>query len=696
MPASGPSARCCGRAPGRGPAARSRVTLADTDLTRHLPRPQEALSGEARMVDVATPVSFGGFTRAAVDQFAPQLRALGLEPRQAVSAGGRVTAGMGPPSALKPGSMISVQLMTGDMSIAADGTVTHIDGSRIYAFGHRFLSVGDTALPFARAEVVTLLPVLSTSFKISTPREMMGTISEDRNTAILGEMGRAAPMAPLSVKVSRGGAQQDSYTMQMVPDRFLSPLLVQMAVYSAIDATERTVGASSFRLTGVVEFEGGAAPLKLDNIYAADNGSAMMVSLSTAIPIAYVLQSGFQGVQMKRVALEIESFPEKKQLQIDQVSVARPYVRPGEKVQLTAVLAGENGVEVARKVEYEVPIGATPGPLCFTVADGNTTNLAEFRQFIANPPRSVAQLMGLVNNLRPNNKAYVRVWRPDPVVSARRRGSAQPAALGRHDSGGHAGLHRRHQPDAQFETRGASDRRGRYDGHRLEDRPSGSEGMKSGHTALRLCGAVVACALGAQASGTAAWEMNTWSDFIRGRFQGVSLSRDGRLTLAPRLETVWSSDQPVVWSVVRAPDGTLYAGTGHRGRVYRIDAAGKSAVLWTAEQPEVFALALDRKGALYAAGSPDGKVYRIENGKAAEYFAPQARYVWSLAMAPDGALFVGTGDQGRIYRVTGAGAGRAVVRHRPVPRDEPRAGQPGPAAGGHRAERNPLPDHGQG
>ena len=244
---------------------------------------------------------------------------------------------------------------------------------------------------------------------------MMGTISEDRNTAISGELGRAAPMAPVSVKVSRAGAQQDSYAMQMVPDRFLSPLLVQMAVYSSIDATERTVGASSFRVTGVVEFDGGAAPLKLNNIYSADNGSAMMVSLSTAVPIAYVLQSGFEDVHMKRVALEIEAFPEKKQLQIDQVWVARPYVRPGEKVQLTAVLAGENGAEVSRQVEYEVPIGATPGPLCFTVADGNTTNLAEFRQFIANPPRSVAQLMWLVNNLRPNNKAYVRVWRPDPA-----------------------------------------------------------------------------------------------------------------------------------------------------------------------------------------------------------------------------------------------------------------------------------------
>lgn len=398
-----------------GPAPRARVTLADTDLTRHLPRPQEALSGEARMVDVATPVSFGGFTRAALDHFAPQLRALGLEPRQAVSAGGRVSAAMGPASALKPGSMISVQLMTGDMSISADGTVTFIDGNRVYAFGHRFLSVGDTALPFARAEVITLLPVLSTSFKISTPREMMGTISQDRNTAILGELGKAAPMAPVTLAVSRAGVQQESYSMRMVPDRFLSPLLVQMAVFSAIDATERTLGASSFRVSGVVEFEGGAAPLKLNNIYAADNGSAMMVSLSTAVPIAYVLQSGFDDLKMKRVALEIEAYPEKKQLQIDQVWVARPYVRPGEKVQLTAVLAGENGVEVARNVEYEVPIGATPGPLCFTVADGNMTNLAEFRQFITNPPRSVTQLMQLVNGLRPNNKAYVRVWRPEPA-----------------------------------------------------------------------------------------------------------------------------------------------------------------------------------------------------------------------------------------------------------------------------------------
>jgi sugar lactone lactonase YvrE len=151
--------------------------------------------------------------------------------------------------------------------------------------------------------------------------------------------------------------------------------------------------------------------------------------------------------------------------------------------------------------------------------------------------------------------------------------------------------------------------------------------------------------------------MNSYRDFLAGRFTGLSLTRDGRLTLAPEAQVVLASAQPVVWSVVAAPDGTLYAATGHRGRVFRVDPAGKSSVLWTAGEPEVFALALDPKGVLYAATSPDGAIYRIENGKASLYFHPKTKYIWALAFAPDGTLYAGTGDQGVVYRISGAGKG---------------------------------------
>lgn len=173
---------------------------------------------------------------------------------------------------------------------------------------------------------------------------------------------------------------------------------------------------------------------------------------------------------------------------------------------------------------------------------------------------------------------------------------------------------------------------------------------------MKLLFALLTAAAAGFAASTTTWELSTFADFARGRLQGLAISRDGRLQLAPRAETIFSSDEPQIWSVVRDAAGSFYAATGHRGRVYKITAQGQASVLWTAAEPEVFALALDPAGVLYAATSPDGKIYRIENGKATEYFQPKAKYIWSLAWH-NGVLYAGTGDQGRIYRITAAGQG---------------------------------------
>ncbi len=400
---------------GNSAPRRAQIALADKDVTRVLSRPQPALSGSERLIDIATPVSFGGFTRGTLEAFGPQLRTLGLEPRQGISAGAKIEAGMGNPADLKPGSMISIQLMAGDYSVGADGTVTYIDGNRVYAFGHRFLDVGATALPFARAEVITLLPTLTTSFKLSTAKEWMGVMNYDNNTAVAGQLGQRAAMVPISLAVSRGSKPVDSYNMRIVNDPLLSPLLVQMAVFSVIDETERTVGASTIRVTGEIEFQNAHAPVRMNNMFTADTGSAQQVSISAAVPVAYVMQSSLGTVPLKKVSLNIEAYEQKKQWTIDSVSVSRREVRAGEKVRLNVLLTGENGVETTRHFEYQVPIGAEPGTLYFTVADANTTNIADFRQVLTTNPHTTEQLITTVNNLHPNTKAYVRVWRADPA-----------------------------------------------------------------------------------------------------------------------------------------------------------------------------------------------------------------------------------------------------------------------------------------
>jgi hypothetical protein len=397
----------------------SRRPAPRTSIASLLPTPETSAHSDGRMSDVATPISLGGFTAAAVERFSPGLRALGLEPRQSVSLGGASDQKMGDPSKLHPGSMISVQLMTGDMSVGADGTLTAIDGDKIYAFGHRFLAVGPTELPFTRSEVMTLLANVNTSFKISASHELMGVISQDRNTAVTGSLGRAAAMLPLDIAVAQqsgaGFKDVDSYHMRIVNDRFLSPYLLQMAVFSAIDATERATGAASILVRGSVEFENRAETVSLRNIYASDTGAAMQAATLTAVPLSYLMQGGFDNLKIKRISLRLESSSAKKNLSIAQVYLSRREAKPGDTVEIMTVLNGENGVESTRSAKYKIPAGAPPGTLYFTVADGSQTSLADLRQIISETPNSPEQLISTVNRLKPSDKTYIRVWRAEPA-----------------------------------------------------------------------------------------------------------------------------------------------------------------------------------------------------------------------------------------------------------------------------------------
>ncbi len=154
------------------------------------------------------------------------------------------------------------------------------------------------------------------------------------------------------------------------------------------------------------------------------------------------------------------------------------------------------------------------------------------------------------------------------------------------------------------------------------------------------------------------WTTSTYEEFRSGNFTDISLNREGAVELAPALEEVFTTDQAVIWAVARDPNGSVYLGTGHGGRVYRLGDDSQGALFFDAPEPDIFALAVDRQGNVYVGSSPDGKVYKVDpSGRSEEFFAPQTRYIWSLTFGPDGSLYVGTGDRGRIYRVQPSGEG---------------------------------------
>ena len=300
--------------------------------------------------------------------------------------------------------MISVQLISGDMTVGADGTVTAIDGDKIYAFGHRFLDEGSTDLPFARAEVLALhCRIFRVLSRFRWRANGWDRLLPIVRRTVSGLTGRQASLIPVQIRV---GA--NTYRMRLVQDRVMTPLLMQMAVFSAIDSTERSVGGQTYSVRGQLDFEGGA--VRVDDVYSGDVGVAIIASAGIGSSIQYALQSGFDALKLKGVTLDVAPVERRSQQQVVDMMAPRS-VRAGEDLELTVVMAAENGQESARRVKYHVPIGTQPGTLNFTIADATSTNVIEFQSAVATPQRSPAQVLGLLNGLRSNTKAYVRVWR---------------------------------------------------------------------------------------------------------------------------------------------------------------------------------------------------------------------------------------------------------------------------------------------
>ncbi len=175
-----------------------------------------------------------------------------------------------------------------------------------------------------------------------------------------------------------------------------------------------------------------------------------------------------------------------------------------------------------------------------------------------------------------------------------------------------------------------------------------------------LLGAFVASAGGA--TQVRIFEVDNQAAFLAGTLEGVSVDSEGRLALAPRTERVAAIGEPFVLSAVALPDGWA-VGTGNAGKVLKVDRKGAVTELFAAPEPEVFALWADADGTVYAGTSPRGKVYRIHNGKGQVFFDPGETYIWALAQGADGALLVATGTQGKLFRVplSGPAAGKGQV-----------------------------------
>jgi hypothetical protein len=357
---------------------------------------------------IATPLLLGGFEADVADLVTRSFRAGGFTPLG--SGGGRADV---PPSArpLEPGDAVGVSLMEGDLVLGGTGTVTAIDGTRVYAFGHPFYNLGPTEFPMTRAYVHTVLPSLMSSSKLASLGETVGVFQQDRSTAIAGTLSARASLLPITLTLETDRGARRTFRFDVVRDQLFTPLLAYVSVLNTLRSYERENGAATFGVRGraLVRNHG---EVSFEDLFTGDSPSAGAAGY-VAAPLTFLLKNDFEPVEIDGLDLAITSLEEPRTATIERVWLDTVDVRPGRTVPLKVMLRSYRGEEVTRDVPVQIPANAS-GTLTVVVADG--TRLTQIEQREARQlqqARGVTQIVRAFNKAKKNNRLYVRLLSPD-------------------------------------------------------------------------------------------------------------------------------------------------------------------------------------------------------------------------------------------------------------------------------------------
>ena len=376
---------------------------------------------------IATPLNLGGFSPEVAEMLGSSFRDYGFMPIAGAAAAQNQQNSTMP---LRPGSAVGVNILSGDFNMGATGTVTEVIGNKVYAFGHPFFNLGPIAFPMTQAYVHTLLPSMTSSMKIATLGDVVGTVQQDRATTIAGLTGNGPTTIPVKIALESERGFRKEFAFRVVSDQLFTPLFTYASILSTLTSYERETGAATFSIKGTMNVKS-HGEIKIEDLFSG-NSASLNAAGSVMAPLTFLLDNDFEPIHIESVDLTIQSTEQPRTATIERVWLDGARARAGRTVPLKVLMRTYRGEEVVSTVPLEIPANAT-GSLSVMVSDG--ARLAQWeRREVRQPtePRSVPQLMRALNTTRKNNRLYVRLLASDSgaVVRGEPLSSLPPSVLG--------------------------------------------------------------------------------------------------------------------------------------------------------------------------------------------------------------------------------------------------------------------------
>jgi hypothetical protein len=274
-----------------------------------------------------------------------------------------------------------------------------------------------------RAYVHAVLPSLSSSIKLASLGEVVGTVQQDRATAVAGTFGQQPPMIAMTVSLRRDGGPARRFAFSIVDNPLLTPLLAYTALANIFTQHEHDFGPATFAVRGRATISRHGS-VDFDDVFAGDQPGVAAASAVT-MPIGALMTNDKEPTRLESLHLDIDSTERLRVATVERVWLDTADIQRGTTVPVKILLSTWRGEKILQTVPVDIPRNAE-GPLTLLVADGVRFAQWEARdQRAALNPDSVDQMIKILNQARRGNRLYVRLLARDSgaVVA----GEAMPA-----------------------------------------------------------------------------------------------------------------------------------------------------------------------------------------------------------------------------------------------------------------------------
>ena len=371
-----------------------------------------SLASGSYLVPIETPLVVSGMYPETLAQFGSQLSALGMT----TMAGGKAEPSP-EDTKLKPGDMVGMELVGGDLSMDAGCTVTTINDGAVYACGHPLFSFGDVSIPLTRAHVVLTLNSSMASTKIMSTGGVIGTLTEDRTTAVVGRLGAGPPMIPMDVSISTP-QEEKKFHFEVAEIRQLTPLLVAISALNGIAGNTAYTEGTTLQLSGSIDLKDHGS-VKIEDLYAPQDSGApggLQIAFAVLRTFGEIFTNPYEPPRIEKVSIRVTSMPERRSALIESVWSEKNEVQPGETVGVKVLLRPYRGSPFIQEIPITIPVQAAPGSMQLLVSDGETLNRMTQAFRVPSELAGLDELVALLNRERRNDRLYAALLQPTPTL----------------------------------------------------------------------------------------------------------------------------------------------------------------------------------------------------------------------------------------------------------------------------------------